>query len=271
MAYFALLNYQLIEWKLLVKLRLPIQWILYLVFTLVLGTAIELMQYGTHRTPDVGDISRDVMGCLLVLAFYPGMLVFSSRLWIRNLRFSVIVIFFLHLVPFTQSLLDELNARLQFPVLSDFETAFELGRWKGSATREVVNLDPLKSSHQLKIGFNTELYSSASMQYLIQDWSQYKALNFKIFQPLLKPLRITVRVHDEQHESGSNPFQSNDRFNRGLYLKQGWNDITIPLSDIRMAAKTRHIDLSRIRNINIFTTRLAEAREIYLEEIFLTD
>lgn len=270
-AYFALVVYQLIEWKLLEKFRLRVQWVIFLLFTLLLGTSIELLQYGTNRTPDVGDISRDIMGCLLVLAFYPGMLVHSSRQWVRNVRFTVIVLFFFHLLPFSQSLLDEINARLQFPVLSDFETAFELDRWTGSATREVVNLDPLTPSHQLKIGYNTELYSSASMQYLIQDWSQYTTLNFRILQPLSEPLRISIRVHDEQHQSGLNPFQHNDRFNRSFYLKQGWNDITIPLQDIRMAAKSRQIDLSRIRNINLFTTRLSEAREIFIEEIFLTD
>lgn len=270
-AYFALLTAQLIRWKLLHRYRLRTQWVLYLVLTLILGTLIELLQYGTARSPDIEDILRDLVGTLLVLSFAPGFLQLPNRKWQNSMRVGAVLLFCIHLIPLTQSTIDEFNAHLSFPAIADFETPFEAARWKGSATREVVRLDPEIPRYQLKIGFNTDKYSSASMQYLTQDWSQYGYLYFSIFQPSGEPLKITIRIHDEAHEVGLLAYEYDDRFNRRFELPQGWNTIKIPLSDIRLAARDRHIDLSRISNLNLFTSALLEPREIFLEEVYLSN
>ena len=268
-AYFALLTHQLISWGVLKKFSLPMQWVMYLVMTLVLGTSIELLQYGTQRSPDVGDISRDLIGSALVLAFTPGLLVLSSEKSVRAIRLLVLVFMVMHLLPLTRASIDELNACVRFPVISDFETPFELDRWKGSAGRDVVSLESGKNEHQMKVRFGTDVYSSASMQYLAHDWSDYATLNLRIFQPDPEPLRITIRIHDELHETAAEPYQYSDRFNRRFILQQGWNDIVIALSEVRLAAAKRQIELNKIRNINLFSSRLSEAREAYLETVFL--
>lgn len=270
-AYFTLLIYQLIQWGLLEKFRLPTQWAIYLLITFVLGTSIELLQYGTQRSPDVADISRDLMGGVLALAFSSRLLAMSSRRFINVIRPLAVVLLVMHLVPLTRASVDEVNAFLRFPVISDFETPFELDRWRGSATREVVNIDPEKSDHQMKIGFGRDLYSSASMRYLPGDWSAYTTLHIRLFQPEFKPLRITIRIHDEQHETAAVSYLHNDRFNRRFVLHQGWNDIAISLSEVRQAPKKRQMDLTRVRNINLFTSRLSREREVFLEAVYLTD
>ena len=47
------------------------QWAVILIITLLVGVSIELMQYGTTRTPNTGDIIRDLAGSLLALVFGP--------------------------------------------------------------------------------------------------------------------------------------------------------------------------------------------------------
>lgn len=269
--YFALLIYLLVELKIFNKSALPNQWLIFLVFTLVLGTLIEILQYGTARSPDLGDISRDLTGCLLILSFHPSLSNFSSRLRVFFVRMLATVVFLIHLIPLTVALLDESTARSQFPVLSNFETPFEIDRWDGEASKEVVQAEGELDNSLLKISLTTARYSGVGMEYLPADWSEYQSVNLRIYQPSDEALNITVRMHDQQHETGLLMYQYDDRFNRAYVLQKGWNDIRISLSEVQSMLKTRKMDMSLISDISLFTVELPEPRIIYLDKIYLSD
>ncbi len=265
--YFALLIVLLAKIPYLFKYSLAAQWSGLLLLSVVLGVGIELLQYGTTRTPDLGDVSRDMTGALLALAFHPRLSAFarSELRWLW--RVLALLVLLIHLVPISVALLDEANARRQFPLLSSFETPFEIDRWRCNARCRVVEQDD--GVHVLEIALNTRRYSGAGMDYFPSDWRDYQTLNLVFFNPDDAPLRFTLRVHDRQHEQGATAYATRDRFNRRYVLKQGWNKISVSLAQIEHAPRGRLMDMAQIADVSFFVSRLRAARKIYLERIYL--
>lgn len=268
--YFAIFTCLLARYNPVSKLTLPQQWVFVLVITLLLGVLIEFLQYGTDRSPDLDDVSRDLVGSLLVLAFHPAFFKVKNLAASFFLRLLVVSVLLFHLMPLMIAWLDEYTARSQFPVLSNFETAFELDRWDGIASKEIVEAESKTGGHLLKIRLMTTAFTGVGMKYLPPDWRGYKSVNLRIYKPSEKPLSIVIRVHDIWHETGAAAFAHEDRFNRRVDLNRGWNDIRIPLSVIESAPYNRKMDLSRISNIRLFASRLSEPRIIYLDEVYLS-
>jgi len=268
-AYFAVLVFALSRLRWIRQMTLPVQWLILLLTTLLLGTLIEVLQYGTERSPDLRDIIGDLAGCLLVLAFYPGLLCCRTFFVTRLIRASVAVIVLWQVQPFVIALIDESIARIQFPVLSDFSTPFELDRWKGGAGRVVEAADFAEGRAQLKISLGTEQYSGVGMEYFPSDWSAYQSLNLRLFLPAGDAITITLRIHDLAHELGADPYQHGDRFNRRYTLQPGWNDIAVPLSEVESSLNTRKMDLSRVKDFSFFTVSLQQPRTVYSDSVYL--
>ncbi len=264
--YFFILVFLLYRFPPLARLSLPMQWLVLLLFSLLLGTAIELLQYGTSRDPDLGDISRDMAGTLLGLAWHPGLKAVAARvrMWIRVLAVWVLV---LHLLPLAIALTDEYLARQQFPLLSGFETPFELDRWVGRSQRQVVKL--VDGRPAMQIDLPAGRYPGAKLEYFPADWRGLQSLNLELFNPQSSPLRITLRVHDWLHEQGPTRYATRDRFNRSYRLKPGWNKISVSLAQIEHAPRGRLMDLSNIRDITFFVGRLRQPKRLLLQRIYL--
>jgi VanZ family protein len=93
--YFALLAGLLSRWRVVAKMSLAGQWTIILAITLLLGVSIELIQHGTARTPDIGDVLRDVTGSLIVLVFGspgPGLRTLGLRLSLRLAVLSLVLV-----------------------------------------------------------------------------------------------------------------------------------------------------------------------------------
>ena len=269
-AYFAGLVLAMSRMRWISRMALPSQWVSLVLITLILGTLIEVLQYGTHRTPDLGDISRDLAGCLLVLAFYPGFLKLSSLLWMRMIRFIVAFILLILLLPIARAMVDETIAWFQFPVLSNFETPFELDRWKGGAQIQVLKMDPAQNSHQLKITLGTELYSGVGLEYFPSDWTGFESVRLRLFLPEHEALAITIRIHDLAHVTGPQAYHYHDRFNRRYTLKAGWNEIEIALSDVA-SLRSRKMNLSEVRDLSFFSIKLPKPVTLFLDKIYLSE
>ena len=152
--------------------------------TLVLGTLIEVLQYGTSREPDRWDIAHDVLGSLIALTFHPNTIK-RSKLW---LKISVTLLFIASLIPLSKAVFDETSAWLQFPVLADFSTPLEYTRFAGESLKQ--------QNSQLKVIFSTATYSGFSLQYFKHDWSQYDYLQLRFNSPSNRPLTLNIKIHD---------------------------------------------------------------------------
>ena len=268
--YFILFGYLLAQWPGLRALRCGPRNLVLLLSALALGLLIEWAQAGTARSPDRIDVARDLIGCLLVIAFYAPLLEGCRCLWRNVVKLIAGLLFVISLIPLLIALVDESIAQHQFPLLADFETPFELGRWEGSASMAIVKMDPQRDQHQLQIDLTTDQYSGISLAYFPADWRDFKWVSLRLFQPRDEMLEITVRIHDQTHETSQDPYQFSDRFNRSFPLKPGWNTLHIPLSDVRAAPKQRPMDMSRIRDLSLFSIELPEPRTLYLDRVSLS-
>lgn len=173
------------------------------------------------------------------------------------------------LKPLVTQLYDEKTATQRFPLLSDFESPFELSRFNSIGMHTKVSIDKHKgnsSQQSLAIHINTEPYSGVSMRYFPRDWQGYRQLNLSIYNPQQASLAVTLRIHDIHHPSHNYKF--NDRFNKRFDLQQGWNHLAIDLSEVKQAPQTRSMDISQIADISLFTIK-ALPQTLWLDSLYL--
>lgn len=268
-AYFALLTLLLARIKVIASLPANYQWPGILLLTLILGIAIETMQHGTGRTPDIADILRNFVGCLLALSFTPA---YTRSLALPGrtvLRYISGIILGLSMLPLIIAVSDEQVARSQFPVLSDFSTPFEMYRWRSSASTRVVELEPGTDRRQMEVTFTAGQLTGAHMIHLATDWTEYTSVNLRLYSPYSDLLPVTIRTHDREHSTGAYQFINEDRFQKRFQLEPGWNQISIPLADIIDAVSTRRIKLSDMQQIGLFTRPEDESRTVYIDAVYL--
>ena len=265
--YFALLTGLLLRWSPVARLSLARQWIIILFITLLLGASIELLQIGTTRSPDTWDVLRDLIGSLMALVFGSSGPKLQPANWRLSLRFFVLALVLAQLWPLAKSLTDEAIARHQFPLLSGFETPFEIDRWSGNAGLSVETVTSISAGRLLKLSLTTEQYSGVSLNYFDGDWTSARTLKISVYNPDANPLKITCRIHDLQHTDGYEEYE--DRYNRSFILTQGWNHIEIDLEEVEQSPATRSIDMSRIRGLGIFVVSLPAPRILYLDDVRL--
>lgn len=267
--FFCLFSYLIAtQWKRIAGVSFRKQGLWLLGVSLILGVLIELGQMLLdNRSPDIYDILGDLLGSLLALAFLVPSRKSISRFALRSFQTILFVVFLVSVFPLVKVLIDEGIARRQFPVLSDFETPFEVDRWRGGEMPERVNTIARHGRFSLKVRLNTSRYSGVSLNYFPGDWRSFDSLQFSLFNPSTQPLRIICRVHDIHHKDYGQVYS--DRFNRSCDLHPGWNDIRIPLSDIAHAPKNRKMDLSHIRGFCIFAVRLPRPETIYVDDVRL--
>ena len=163
------------------------------------------------------------------------------------------------------TLWDMWQASRQFPVISDFETRFEARRWSiGEISKSVAR----RGHNSLRVLLNKGNYPGTTLQRSFGDWRGYTGFSFSLYLPDETPLSITVSVRDHDHNRRGGEFH--DRFNRTFTMRQGWNDIIIPISDIQGAPVERTLALDRLSEVVIFTTNLPAPRVIYIDNVRLS-
>ncbi len=265
-AYFALITWLLLHWPWLRRQRPLMQWLLSLMVSLVVGGIIELMQIGTERTADPWDVLRNLSGSLLVLMLIPVLPPDrKARRW--PLRVAALVLLLWLMMPMARVLYDDAWARSQFPVLADFSAPFELDRWQGNTDYRLTRL-PDQDQPVLAITLKPGVaFPGVSLKHFPGDWRGYRQLHLRLYQPGPEPLSLTLRIHDRAHETGANAYAYSDRFNRSFVLQPGWNDLTIPLDEIKNAPVGRDMDLSRIVDVSLFAVAVKWQRLLELQRI----
>jgi hypothetical protein len=59
-------------------------------------------------------------------------------------------------------------------------------------------------------------------------------------------------------------------FNGRYLIAPGWNDLRIPIAEIRAAPTERALDLANLSQMVIFTVDLAHPRRLYLDRVRLS-
>ena len=265
--FFALLAYLLFSYRKWLEGRFAAQSLIILGICLALGILIELFQYDFHRTPDAGDVFRDMIGGLVGMFFFMGSRKALRAKALATCQIITIGLVGLQVYPVLTALADEYLALKQFPVLSSFETPWEIARWKGSAARAIDSSVHLDGKCSLRVLLGTERYSGVGLEYFPRDWKGARSFRFSVFNPSQQMLSLTCRIHDLQHENGEQSFA--DRFNRQYEAPAGWTTIDIDVQDIRNAPKGRQMDMRHIAGVGIFAVNLPQPRVVYIDYVGL--
>jgi VanZ family protein len=243
------------------------QFISVFLFTLSLGILIEYLQVGFQRTPEIGDVMRDLIGSLITLSFISPSRKTIPIFSLRLVQTCVALMFLFGTYPLARALTDEYIAKNQFPLLSDFETAFEIDRWGENPDLAIHHNIAIHGESSLKVPLRTELYSGVSLLYFPRDWRNFHSLKIAVFNPSVGSLTIGCRINDIQHFTNGGEY--NDRYNASFLLRQGWNTITITIGDIANAPLGRKMDMSKVQMVRIYVKQIPEPGEIYIDHVRL--
>lgn len=247
------------------------QLILTLVLAILLGLTIEYIQTYTGRSRSFHDVVLDVIGALIGFVFLSNALLQLRLTTRRILQVLAIAITLAVLYPMVQVVVDDVRQRQEFPVLLSANNQRELTRFEEmnieidlvDNSNTDINLDDVFRLH-----FKKGKYSTASLSTFVNDWSDYNALHFTIFNPNNETSKIHIRIHDSKHKQ-SNFFYA-DRFTKIIKLKNGINQITISMKDIENAPIQRKMDLKNIDEIMIFKAGLKKDTVLYLGTMWLS-
>lgn len=242
-----------------------------LILSFVLGGITELIQSQIGREAAWQDLGNDLIGGLLGVAFFAEARK-NIGLWqLKFLQLSVLLILFWTLLPTAKVIIDDCIAFRQFPLLSGFETPLEGSRWGGSAKRSRDHKVFFSGSSSLRVALTTQRYSGIGLKDFPRDWSGYRTVSLRVFNPDQNPLLLHFRIHDQYHSSHENIHNNgySDRFNHSFKLKPGWNTLQVSLAKVVHAPKGRLLDLTKIGGMGVFVGKLAEPRTIYLDDVML--
>jgi hypothetical protein len=238
-----------------------------LLLAVLLGAGTELLQAAVGRQASWLDFGHDLLGCLLALSFSAQLknTLAARRLWLLRLPILVLVVW--TLLPFVRVATDDLIAHQQFPLLSGFETPFEVSRWGGNSKRFLETEKTFSGAGALRVELNTSRYSGTGLKHFPADWSGFRRLQFHVYNPESEPFEFHFRIHDQLHRANGNRYS--DRFNTSLLALPGWSGLEIPLAKVAKAPRGREMDMRKIAGMILFVGKLEKPRTIYLDEVRL--
>ncbi len=244
------------------------------IFSSWFGVATEAIQLLVGRDFEFVDIGNDIIGGYA--GFLATRLVLLSRQHSSHKKalqltytLGFILLALLGTRKVTTALLDNQNIQSSFPVLSDFETEFEMARWDYRSAILSISASPKpNASDSMKVEFQPDRYPDITLKDFIKDWSNYHSIHFSLFNSQSEPIEMELKVYDEQHLIGG--YRYNDRFNRQIVLQPGWNKFSFLLAAIKQSPKNRQMDLTSISSFSLFMVDLKQDTTIYLDDLYLS-
>jgi hypothetical protein len=264
LVFFAMMAWMLARLPSLVRRPFFLQIILIMCIVLGVGGIIELIQPYYGRSASWRDLGLDFTGGFFGIMFLSPIRRSLCRwLLVCGQCAALSLVAIVSFVPVT-TIWDMWQATQQFPVLGDFETRLEKGRWSSG---EIERGIALHGQCSLRVFLGTEKYAGTTLKRSFGDWRGYSILAFSIYNPDPDLLVITVSIRDYEHFRRGGEY--GDRFNRSFMLEQGWTDVHIPVADIENAPSARRIELDKLSEMVIFTVDLPEPRLFYLDHVRL--
>jgi len=237
-------------------------------FSLISGSAIELIQMFTHRSFSLGDIVNDVIGGYLGLL---AIIITSKQKTLKNqilASLAFLLLIFIGLRGLEKHLIDEYILRNDFPELASFETNLEMERWEFKLVNAKPSLQYVKKgTYSLEAEFLRGRYPNISMQHFMADWSDYEKLHFSVFNATNETQQFELKIYDSKHIATGRKYK--DRFNKPVSFAPGWNEIDIELSDIIRSPRHRSMNIKAIKGFSLFTDKLKQPVTLFIDDIHL--
>jgi len=232
---------------------------------IIVSVPIELIQNINGKGFSFLDIIRNCLGATIAIAFHPNSFSDNRTFSRSKLKYSVVGVLIIFSYPLLINTADTINAYRSFPVLSDFESTFELTRWSGNQL--IVEELGANNNHVMGNTFTTDEYSTLRFKSFPDDWTGFSSISFRIFNDGTNIRKLNLRIHDQDHRVSN--WDYNDRFNQVIGLTSGWNKINIDLNLVRMQPRNRNMDMSKIEKVIIFSHYLPVNTRLYFDDFKL--
>ena len=225
---------------------------------ILLGVAVEIVQYFIGRDGEAGDVLMDAAGagfvlCLLAFLRRPagGVGQFPGRrsLLVVGMLVSVTIV----VAPLAECALAYQRRAAIFPEIVRFDRPIDrYFMLDGGIETRVERLPEAWRSATEAPVLRVQLARAETPGLRVYepkpDWRGYSVLRIGLVNPGDTALHLVVRVHDAQHDQ-----QHEDRFNRAFTLQgRSRRVLEIPLADIESAPRDRRLELSQVAAIGIF-------------------
>ncbi|WP_373054562.1 VanZ family protein [Thioalkalivibrio sp.] len=262
-AFFGLLAMVLMALPLLRRQRFAFRAVLVLLIVLAAGIAVEVVQGFFGRTASMRDLALNLAGAMAGVSLFARAGV--QRHVLVGLAGALLVAM---LASPALDLADRAVARAQFPILAEFDTRLEHRRWSNGQPSEAI---ARAGSRSLRIDLAPGSWPSfgTHMQRSFGDWSGYGYLELSLFNPDDKPLRVGLSIRDREHFRAGRSYRN--RYATRLELGWGWNDVRIPVAEIRDGPEERRLDLDQIAELAIFARDLEGPRVVFLDRVRLVE
>jgi VanZ family protein len=236
-----------------------------LAVAIFLGAAVELIQIPLHRNASIHDVISDGTGAaaflLVALGVRKKALVSAASIAVASLLLAWSATALLA----ASKAIAKRNS--QFPVLYSGDFDAEELLLASSNVRMETRWSSSRGKLYTRIQFVRGAAPRLEMRNLVNDWSNYSDLNLNFELESSQDVEMTIRIYDDQHRSGNQPYD--DRFNRRFTLQPGVSKLNIPLRDIRNAPSGRTMNLSEIDALIIFSSAHDSNLVVNLYEIKL--
>jgi VanZ family protein len=266
-ALFACLVFITLQIGQLKKLPLFLLFLAVTVFSGGVGLLTEVIQSLVGRSFEIKDLVNDLLGG------YAGLLTTQlSRNKTKLVNLSVLIGISIFTTLGLRSLIiatiDQWHTEKNFPILSDFETRFQIGRWD-------YHLAKLSNSKQhkragefsMKVDFSPGKYPSISLIHLKRDWRNYNNIHFSLYNTAKLPIELNLKIYDVTHPLRGYHFD--DRFNHEFFIQPGWNDFSFSLKNIKQSPQERDMEMRAILSLSLFMVDLKEPVTIYVDDVLL--
>lgn len=235
----------------------------------LLGVLVEIAQsrFPGGRT-GLRDVAADVAGAAAAVLAEEAIRTAVGRTRRGLLLASAGALVAAFLAPTAMALVEEARARRSFPVLADFTSSAQLGRFEGSANSrlslERSVLPDGRIAPALRLHLDPGRYPGMVLRHFPRDWRGWRGVAVTVVNPSADPFPLHVRIDDIGHGA-----TYEDRYNDLVSVPPGRSVIEIPLSAVESAPRGRRMNLAAVRFVVLFAVDLREPRDLLFEDIRL--
>lgn len=231
------------------------------------GLLGELLQRYSGRHASWGDAAANTVGLLAAWLWLVGRAL-RGQLGGLFAGFSIVLLLAVSAGPI-QDIVDSVQQRQAFPVLSSMERSRELSIWVAqNATISRSTEWAADGAASLKVRLQPGEFSGVELGWPVTDWTGYTNFRFDVRNDGVTDLDLDVKIQDRNHaDSGFDP---GDRFERVVHIAAGESKVVrILLSEIESAPQTRRLLLDEIVAIEFFCSDLRAGAVLFLDNLRL--
>ncbi len=228
-----------------------------------LAAGVELAQVATGRDPSWRDALFSALGGSVGLLWGRACEQRAHRMAVAWTLVCALIAW----APAAGVILDRRDARAAFPVLADFSTQRQLGRWTARGVR--VNRIPRgglagRDALRMRVARGDVEYPGVFLSELAGDWTAFTHLCVNIHVEDANPPIVWVRVDDREEQP-----VYRDRAQEVLALRSGWNELRLELDALLRAPSGRALDRGSIARLGFFFDAPAQGAEIRIDHLRL--